>query len=601
MKQRHEIEEKYKWDLSDICPDAATCIKNLQELKNEIPKIKKYENKLGSGAEKEIIDCLRLKAQLSQKLWRYCQWAGFASDVELANSQIQEISALGDSVYQDFLTATTFIYVEISELSVEELENLANNSNYKEFKRYFESIIRNKPHMLSKKEEILLSKMSEFCGGCEEAFKLLRNTEIKYNDVKDSKGKKHELTDSTNSLYMESSDRILRKNTQIEHHKAYQNFNNTISALYINNIQQESFFADVNKFNGTLEMAIFGEEASESVYKSLIETVNSNLELLHRIFEAKRITMGLDKFCSYDIYAPVTNELSMHMSFEDAIDLIEQSLTPLGKDYVQNLRKAVAERWFDVFETENKRGGGYCGCVYGCKPKILLNFSGSLYDVSTVTHEFGHAMHSYLSNKHNDFINADYTIFVAEVASTVNEILLYEHLIKNAKNKSEKIFLYNQFLTNMIYATMYRQTYFAEFEENAHRIYAETKILTKDILNDLYFGLLEKYMGENTEIIDELKFEWSRIPHFYSSFYVYKYATGVISALVIANNLLSENKEIREKTLNGYFKFLSSGSSLPPLEELKIAGVDLEDPKVIQNAFNIAEKYLNNWLDLIKS
>ena len=600
MKERKEINEKYKWDLSDYCSNDEEFIKELNCLKTEIKKIKKFEGLLTENNEKEILKCLNLKTTLTEKIYRLAYYAMFRNDEDLTNGKGQELISLISSLDTDFSNLTTFIIVDLNELSHEYITYLLNNDKFKDYHRFFENIIRNKPHMLSRKEEILLSKMEEFAGESSTIYHNLCDAELTFNDVLDSKGKKYKLTISTSSKYKESSDRELRKNATHELNMGFGKFNTTIASIYANYIKELNFDSEVRKFNNSLEMSFFYEETSLDVYNSLKTLVNNNLDILRDMFKLKQKTLNLESFYIYDFFAPISKKFSLKLDFYDAVNLVKKSLYPLGEEYVKFVDKAVQERWFDVYENKGKQSGAYSATHYRLKPKILMNYTSSASDVFTITHEFGHCMHSYYSNLAQPFTTSNYEIFVAEVASTVNEVLLLKYLISNAKSKDEKIFYINQFLIDMIYSTIFRQTAFAEFEESAHKFYKDNKFISKDILNNIYLDILKKYFSESVILLPSSQFEWCRLSHLFKHFYVYKYATGMISALMIANGLTSQNEEIRNKFFNGYMKFLHAGSSLPPLEILKLAGVDLEKPEVMQEAFNIARNMLNEWENLLK-
>ncbi len=593
MKKREEIEEKYKWDLTEYCSSVENCEKELLEITKKFDKIAKFENKL--KYDKEIYDCLTLESEISQVLSRLYVYSSLLVKQNANDSIAVELNEKVSSVCVKFGVITSFISVEISALSDDKLEKLMNNNNFPQFKNVFREIIRNKKHLLSKDEEKLLSKMGDFTGGFSDVFDMFDNADIKFEDALDSKGVKHKLTHATYSLLVEDNDRELRKNAIINMNKAYGNFNNTIATNYINEVKMGCFFAQIRNYPSALSASIYSEEASEEVYKALMNGVENNLNVFHKYFDIKRRQLGLEKFAIYDIYAKTSKTFDIKISYEEAIQLVKKACLPLGEDYLNLIDKAYKERWIDVYENEGKDTGAFSWGAYGVHPVVLTNFVSNCNSLFTLAHELGHCMHTFYSNKNQPYQDAGYTIFVAEVASNVNEMLMLLYLSQNAKSVNEKIYYYD-YLLSMFRGSVFRQTMFSEFEYFAHKTYEETNALSKDILNNYYYELNKRYFGEKVELVDEIKFEWSRIPHFYNSFYVYKYATGLISAMVIARNIFEGKADATEN----YIKFLSSGSSLPPLELLKIAGVDLQDKNTFDQAFEFINIILEDWDRILK-
>lgn len=588
MKKREEIEEKYKWDLSEYSKSLQACEEEIISVEKRFEDIAKFENKLNN--DKDIYECLTLESKISEDLSRLYVYSSLKVKENAKDSKAVELSEKVSSVCVKFSTITSFISVEIGELSKEKLTELENNSNYPQFRTYFKSILRQKAHILSKKEEKLLSQMGDFTGGFSDVFDMFDNADVKFQDALDSKGQPHKLTHATYSLLVESSDRELRKNAIINMNKAYGEYNNTLATNYINDIKVGCYFAKIRNYPSALSASIYNEEASEDVYKTLIEGVNNNLNVFHKYFEIKRKQLKQKTFAIYDIYAKTCEDFDINVTYEEALELVKKACAPLGEDYLNLLDKAKNERWIDVYENEGKDSGAFSWGAYGVHPVVLTNFVSNCNSLFTLAHELGHCMHTYYSNENQPYEDAGYTIFVAEVASNVNEMLMLLYLSNKAKTNKEKIYYYD-YLLSMFRGSVFRQTMFSEFEYFAHDTYEKTSALSKDILNNYYLELNKRYFGEKVEILDEIKYEWSRIPHFYSSFYVYKYATGLISAMVIARNIYSGKENAKEN----YLKFLSSGSSLPPIELLKIAGVNLEDKSTFDEAFNFINSILDDW------
>lgn len=588
MKKREEIEEKYKWDLSEYSKSLQSCEEEIISVEKRFEDIAKFENKLNN--DKDIYECLTLESKISEDLSRLYVYSSLKVKENAKDSKAVELSEKVSSVCVKFSTITSFISVEIGELSKEKLTELENNLNYPQFRTYFKSILRQKAHILSKKEEKLLSQMGDFTGGFSDVFDMFDNADVKFQDALDSKGQPHKLTHATYSLLVESSDRELRKNAIINMNKAYGEYNNTLATNYINDIKVGCYFAKIRNYPSALSASIYNEEASEDVYKTLIEGVNNNLDVFHKYFEIKRKQLKQKTFAIYDIYAKTCEDFDINVTYEEALELVKKACAPLGEDYLNLLDKAKNERWIDVYENEGKDSGAFSWGAYGVHPVVLTNFVSNCNSLFTLAHELGHCMHTYYSNENQPYEDAGYTIFVAEVASNVNEMLMLLYLSNKAKTNKEKIYYYD-YLLSMFRGSVFRQTMFSEFEYFAHDTYEKTSALSKDILNNYYLELNKRYFGEKVEILDEIKYEWSRIPHFYSSFYVYKYATGLISAMVIARNIYSGKENAKEN----YLKFLSSGSSLPPIELLKIAGVNLEDKSTFDEAFNFINSILDDW------
>ncbi len=593
MKKREEIEEKYKWDLSEYSESLEACEKELKEIEQRFEEITAFENKLNS--DENIYACLKLESEISEVLSRLYVYSSLRVKENAKDSKAVELSEKVGSVCVKFSTLTSFISVEIGELSNEKLKELENNSAYPQFRTYFKSILRQKAHILSKKEEKLLSQMGEFTGGFSDVFDMFDNADVKFKDALDSKGKPHKLTHATYSLLVESPDRELRKNAIINMNSAYGEYNNTLATNYIGDVKVGVYFAKVRNYPSALSASIYNEEASEEVYKTLIEGVNNNLGVFHKYFDIKRRQLGLKSFAIYDIYAKTCEDFDMKLSYEEALELVKQACSPLGEEYIKLLDRAKNERWIDVYENEGKDSGAFSWGSYGVHPVVLTNFVPNCNSLFTLAHELGHCMHTYYSNKNQPYEDAGYTIFVAEVASNVNEMLMLLYLSNKAKTKEEKIYYYD-YLLSMFRGSVFRQTMFSEFEYFAHDTYEKTSALSKDILNNYYLELNKRYFGKAVEVLDEIKYEWSRIPHFYSSFYVYKYATGLISAMVIARNIFAGKEGAKEN----YFKFLSSGSSLPPVELLKMAGVNLEDKATFDEAFSFINSILDDWNRLLE-
>lgn len=586
MKERVEIEEKYKWDLSSYCKSEEDFLSRLEKLKDFGNKMKVYENKLKD--ENLLLEFWKKEDEYAIELNKLFVYASCREDEDQRNSKVEELVQKIEKIASDNSEKLSFADVEIAKFPLEKLNALLKNKKFEEYESVVKDVIRAKKHMLSKKEEELLAGMSEFLGDNSSIMSKFNDADAKYEDVCDKDGNLLKLDRSTQALYLYSNDRVLRKNTATNLFKEFKKHINFLSTNYISKIKKDCFMARKRKFKNALSRSMYNEEVSEKVYKKLIQNVNKNLKTEQRFFDLKGKVLNIKDFATYDLYAPVGKTEEKTVSFEKSIQIVKDALKPLGENYLKVFDKALEEKWMDVYPNEGKTSGAYSCCVYQGKPMILLNFVGIEDCISTIAHEFGHAAHSYYSKSSQPYHKSDYTIFVAEVASTVNEMLLARYNLDNAKDDKEKLMLINKIL-ELVHATIFRQTMFSEFEEKVHAMHEKGESLSKDALCNTYLELNKKYFGKKVTLCDGIECEWARVPHFFRSFYVYKYATGLICAIALSKKLLEKEEGALEKYLN----FLSAGSSKPPVELLKDAGVDLENDETYVEAF----KYINSLLD----
>lgn len=591
MKTREQIEEKYKWDLSSYFKNQQEYDNDFKLLESKKDELCKYEGRLNS--EDVIFECLLKSSNQSLILGKLYVYSALRVKEDQANGQNQERLMLVSNLATEISANNSFIDVELSELDNAFLQQLATNKSYPQFNNYFKDIIREKQYVLSKKEEKLLSLMSDFTDGFSENFDKFDDADLVFDNVLDSAGNTHQLNHSNFVLLLQNADRTLRKNTIQSMNGQYGKFNNFLASNYIANVKKNVFATKIRGFKSCLEASLFFEEVDKKVYETLIQSVHSNLDKLHSYLELKRKTLNLDKIAIYDTFAPVTN-FDTNYTYEKAVQTVIDATKVLGEEYTSLIMRAKNERWIDVMPNQNKDSGAYSWGAYGALPVVSLNFVGDSNSVFTLAHELGHCMHSYFSNKTQPQENAGYTIFVAEVASTVNEMLLCEHLLKLSKTKQEKIY-YLDHILNTARSTIFRQTQFSEFEKTIHDMAFEGQPLSKDVLNNTYKNLNDIYYGQKVEQVPEMQYEWSRIPHFYNSFYVYKYATGLISAMAITKRILSGEKN----AVNDYLKFLSLGSSLDPVSLLKVAGIDLTNKQTFDNAFEYMQSIIEKWEQLV--
>ncbi len=585
MKRRSEIEEKFKWDLTGYFKDDDAFYREYEDLKTHVNDFEKYKGKLSD--EKTMLECLKLEENISLRLEILYVYASLKTREDATNSFYRERLTLVDTLASKFSVETTFIDIEIKKYKTSDLKRLAETTPYK---NYFKGMIKDRKLILSEKEEKIISMSGEMAGGFSENFDVFDDGDLKFNSPKDNQGKKHTLTHSNYVELMQSDDRTLRKNTIKALNGAYGKFNNFLSSNYIHNVKKNVFYTRLRKFKSTLDLSIYAEEASRKVYGTLISSMHDNLFVFHKYFDVKRRSLGLNKFAIYDQFAKEKGVKKTY-TFEEAIDLIKKATLPLGKEYQMLINRAVNERWIDIYPNENKDSGAFSWGAYSKNPVVLTNFIGDTNSIFTLAHELGHAMHTYYSNSTQNFDQAGYTIFVAEVASNVNEMLLLKYLSENSDNKSDIIYYYDHFLSEFK-GSAFRQLMFSEFEQFAHEQYENDKPISAKILNDFYYQLNKTYFGKDVELVPEIQYEWSRIPHFYNAFYVYKYAIGIISALYIVYKVLPTDPE-------RYLNFLKAGSTKDPISLLKDAGVNLKDKKVIDNAFEYALKIIGNWEKLL--
>ncbi len=592
MRERNEIDNQYKWDLSQYCSSDEEYYERLENLKPYVEKIKVFEGKLEN--DDMLFQCWELDDEFEEECYKIMLYALCKEDEdqrdERANAMIQKIEKLTT----EYNEASSYISPEISKFSKENLLALQENAKFKKFVPYIKEYIRQKEHVLSKEEENLISGMGEFLGSNKDLYRKFIDADLKFEDAVDSKGKHYPLSYSTFSEYLRSEDRELRKTAFINKHKRYGENINFLTSNYVASIKQRCFFAKKRGYKSALSASIYNEEASEKVYKKLIEKVRQNVDIVYRYFDIKAKLLGVEKFNIYDKFAPIGEEDRGKISYKKAINIIKEAVKPLGEKYISLVQKSYDEKWADVYPNEGKRSGAYSTCVYGGNPLVLLNFDEKMSYVSTIAHELGHAIHSYFSNKKQPFQTAEYVIFVAEVASTVNEMLLWRYNIKNYSDKKVKLKLYDE-LFEMVNSTIFRQTMFSEFEENIHVWAEQGEAITKDKLCSKYFELNKYYYGENVNLDKTLQYEWARIPHFYRAFYVYKYATGLICALNLSKKIAEGDKIAIDK----YYNFLSSGSSADPITLLKWAGVDLEQDETFDEVFSWIRQMLDEWEKLI--
>lgn len=582
--ERKDVENKYKWKVEDIFPSDEAWEKSFSQAEKMID-FSEFEGKLG---DRQIMVRFTQKDQeTSKKLERLHLYAHMRHDEDTRIAKYTAMQSRAMSLIIKYSSAIAFVQPELTALPEETLKSYAADPALNDYDYFFRQIIKDKPHILSAQEEKLLAMGGEVYSQFQNVFSMIDNADIQLGEVTDSEGNTIALTHGVYGVILHGEDRDLRKKAFERYYQAYISLTNTIAATYYGNVKKDVFLTQARKYPSCLARALSNEDVDVSVYNNLIAAVNDSLPSMHRYIALRKKMLGLEEQHMYDIYAPLVGDAELKLPYEKACDLVIEGLAPLGKEYQALLRKGFDEGWVDVCETAGKRSGAYSTGIYGIHPFALLNYQQTTHDVFTIAHEMGHSLHTYFSNTNQPYAKADYRIFVAEVASTVNEVLLLKHILSTTEDPALKKYLLNYYL-DTIRTTLHRQTMFAEFEAIAHEMVEKGQPLTSENLCEVYLGLNKKYYGDSIVHDKEIAYEWSRIPHFYTSFYVYKYSTGIISAISIANRILREG----ESAVKDYMAFLSSGGSNDPVSLLKLAGVDLTKKEVFDNAMKEFDEVL---------
>lgn len=575
--------DKYKWDLTKLFKTDEEFNKSIDKVNELLEEIVKYKGRIFESSA-TLLEFLKLDTEidmLTERIYIYA-YLGYYDDMSDENFLQKKEKA--NNIMNNSSSIRSFVTPEILNKDYKEVQKLlSENKELEKYKFTFEKIFRRKEHTLSEQEELLLSNVSETFSTSRDAFNALNNVDIKLGAIKDENGESTELTSSNYGRFITSTNRNVRKNAFKKDNKYYENHINTLSALYAGKVKTNSFVAKTRKYNSILEMYLFSDKVSTKLYENLIKITNKNSKYLKEYYKLKGNKLGY-KLHLYDTYVNISSMPKKEIPYEEGIKIVNKALTPLGEEYLKEFNRLLNNNAVDVYPKKAKRSGAFEWCTYGVEPYVSINYENDITSVSTLAHEMGHAMHSYYSNTNQDYINADYPIFLAEIASTVNEVLLSNYLIKNSTNKDEIIYYLVEFL-DKFKGTVYRQTMFAEFEDIIHKKYENGEAITKDLLCKTYYDLNKKEFGGAVVVDKDIQYEWSKIPHFYSSFYVYKYATGFISALLIADKI-ENDKDFNDK----YIEFLSSGCSDYPLELLNKLGIDLTDEKTLDKAFQLFDE-----------
>ena len=575
---RNEIDEKYKWAINDIYATDELWTEDLGRLKGYIQKLKDYQGRLCESAD-VLYDYMLMCDEITVLCDRLINYAQRKSDEDTTVSKYQNMIGQAMNVFMQIDSAGSFETPEIISIEQDKLDKMfAQKPELELYRRKIELMRNKKDHVLSQAEENLIALTSEMGESPENIFSMFSDADLKFPDAADESGKLHQVTHSTYIPLVQSSDRTLRKNAFESMYSTYDSFKNTCAATLSAQIKSVNFYSKARKYSSSLERSLSENEIPVEVYHNLIKAVHENLHYMYDYVALRKKLLGVEQLHFYDLYTPLVGDLDMKITFDQAKQTVLKALAPMGEDYLAIIKKGFENRWIDVFENKGKTSGAYSAGAR-VHPYVLLNHKDTLNCMFTLIHEMGHAVHSYLSNKKQPICYSDYSIFVAEVASTCNESLLIRYLLKNAKDKKEKAYLINYFL-EMIRTTLYRQTMFAEFELKINELVADGNSLTADMLNSIYRDLNKLYFGDGIVLDEQISLEWARIPHFYYDYYVYQYATGIAAAIALSTRILKDG----ESAVKDYISFLSGGSSKDPISLLRGAGVDMATAKPINDA-----------------
>ena len=590
-ESREEIDSKYKWDLSSMFPSDEAFEAGLEELKAYCPKLLAFKGKISTSAQ-ALLEFLQLEDQMTLLLYKIINYAERKSDEDTRVAKYQAYVANATSAYTQVGEATSWFAAELLAIPAESVEKFYAEVPALEFyRRKLNKILNQREHTLSAEEEALLARAEELAVQPTNIFSMFDDADLTFDDAVDSEGKTHKLTSGSFVPLLMDADRVLRESAFKQLYSRFGEFRNTSAAILTSQVKNLQFFSSSRKYASSLEAALAENEIPVEVYNNLIDAVHQNFPAFYKYVDLRKRVMGLDELHFWDVYTPLVDDVDMKFTYEEACDLIVKALAPMGEEYVNLVKKGLESRWVDVYETPGKRSGAYSAGGKGMNPVMLLNFQGGLDDVYTLIHEMGHSLHTYFSSHNQEITYSDYSIFVAEVASTCNEALLSHYLLEHETDPARHAYILNHFLEGFR-GTIYRQCMFAEFERDISQMNADGVALNAEVLSERYGKLCAEYFGPGIELDEEIKLEWSRIPHFYYNFYVYQYCIGFSAAIALSQRILSEG----EPAVKDYIGYLSGGCSKTPIELLRGAGVDMATPDPV----NAALKYFGELVDQLE-
>lgn len=595
LPKRSEVKVEDTWRVEDIFATDELWEVELAELKELVPTVGQFAGKLGESAA-TLLEALKHVYGVVERVGRLYVYSSLRSDQDTANSFHQSQKIRATTLYSEFGAATSYLDPELLAIDEDKLNGfIESNDELKVYAHYFEKLLLTKPHKLSAEQEAILAQVTDVTGSSANSFGMLNNADLKFPTIEDENGNLVEITHGNYIQFLESTNRDVRKRAAEAVTSTYQSYKNTFASTLAGAVKSDNFFAKVRNYDSARHAAMSKNNIPEAVHDQLVETVNENLHLVHRYMKLRKKMLKLDEMYSYDLMTPLLPETKMTVTYEESVQLVKESLKIMGEEYSAAVEEGFAERWVDVYENEGKRSGAYSSGTYGTSPYILMNWTDTVNDLFTLTHEFGHSVHSYLSRKYQPYIYGGYSIFVAEVASTCNEALLNHYMLAKTTDKNDRLYLLNNFLDGF-HGTVVRQVMFAEFEHKIHQMARNGEALTPDAMSDVYFELNKKYSGPDVIVTEETSVQWARIPHFYYNYYVYQYATGYAAAQALSKLILEEGAPAAERYIT---EFLKAGNSDYPIEVLKKAGVDMTSKAPIEGAFKVFEQYLEQMEALV--
>jgi oligoendopeptidase F len=593
VPKRSESAPETRWKLEDLFESQAAWDKEFAEAKALIKKLPEYQGKLADVAQLKA--CFELEDELSMHVERLYVYANMKHHEDTAESTYQALSEKSKKISVESGEALSFITPEVLSLPDDKLEAIIADESVAKFRHTLEEMRRQKAHILTKNEEALLAQVGNMSSAPGTIFNMLNNADLKFPKVKNEDGEEVELTHGRYIQFLESKNQDVRREAFKAVYDTYGKLKNTLASTLTSNVTKNIFYAKARKYDSVLDMSLYGDNIPQEVYTNLINTIHKHLPLMHRYMDLRKKLLGLDELHMYDLFAPLVDEFKMDITYEEAKKTVSESLKPLGEDYLQVLQEGFDKGWIDVYENEGKRSGAYSWGAFGTHPYVLLNHKDNLNSMFTLTHEMGHALHSHYSDTNQNYRDAQYTIFLAEVASTLNEALLMDYLLGKSTDAKEKMYLLTYY-ADQFRTTVFRQTMFAEFEKIIHERSEAGDSLTPQDLSKIYYDLNVQYYGPGMVIDKDIEMEWARIPHFYNSFYVYKYATGFSAATSFSKQILEEGQPAVER----YLGFLKSGGSDFSINILKKAGVDMSSPEPIEQAMSVFEELIGQMEQLTK-
>lgn len=581
MVDRASIEDKFKWDIDNMYKTPESIKEDIKKIDMFISELKSYKGKLADSKENlyKVLSDSENASRILQNLYVYTH---MKQHEDTRKNENQANATKTEMLSTELAMATSYMVPEIIAMDENKLQEYLKDDKLSFYKKYIDEILREKPHTLTEKEEEILAAASDLSGVAENVYEMFSFADLKFPEIKGEDGETIRITHGNFSSLLKSKDDRVRKDAFEAVYSTYDEYKNTFASTLYGGIKSEIFYAKMRNYKSAIESSLFQDDISVDVYNNLIDAVDESLDALNKYIDIRKKYLNLEKMHMYDLYVPITSNFDMKITYEQAQEIILKALKPLGEEYLSIVKRAFSERWIDVYENEGKQGGAYSWGSYDSSPYILMSYKDDLNSLFTLIHELGHSMHSYYSRTNQEYLYSSYKIFVAEVASTLNELLLVHYLLENSTSKDEKIYLLNYYL-EQFRTTVYRQTMFAEFEKITHERVEAKEPLTAKEFTDIYYKLNEKYYGKSCVVDEQIGLEWARIPHFYSNFYVYKYATGFSAASALSEKILNEGESAVEKYLN----FLKSGGSEYPLNQLRAAGVDMEKKESIEKALGV--------------